>query len=178
MASWVFFPPPPHPPTYLHSLFRDTLGPVWIGCLLRRQAKHFSTVRWHCHLGSTRRPSRSQDLTGLLDPDLAFLHHTSLLAAADQQPWAAREWRCPYLGCVFPDEGTPTLRGEWKVFQQAWGGGRTKRLSFSSSYQDLGSLRAWAGTGSMWNLARVGKTNRSLHRAALQGMLSWSGEVK
>lgn len=97
-----FFPLLPTPSlTYLHSLFRDTLGPVWIGCLLRRWAKHFSTVRWHCHLGGTRRPGRSQDLTGLLDPDLAFFHLTPLLAAADQQPRTAREWCCPYLGRVF-----------------------------------------------------------------------------
>lgn len=65
MASWgFFFPLPPHPPPYLHSLFGGTLGPVWIGSLLRSQAKDFSSARWHCHLGGTRRPSRSQDLTG------------------------------------------------------------------------------------------------------------------
>lgn len=80
VASWAFLPPTsPHPPC-LHSLFRDTLGPVWIGCLLRRRAKHLSAVRWHCHLGGTRRPSWSQDLTGpphslfiLLSPPLPVL---------------------------------------------------------------------------------------------------------
>lgn len=172
MASWVFFPPnPPTPDLFTQSVQRHTRA-----CLDWVFAPETGQAFQHCALAlPPRRHQEAQSVTrphGLLDPDLVFFHLTPLLAAADQQPWAAREWRC-----LFPDEGTPTLRGEWKVFQQAWEG-RTKRLSLSSSYQDLGSLRAWAGTGSMWNPARVGKANRSLHRAALQGMLSWSGEVK
>ena len=57
---FFFLPPPP----YLHSLFRDTPRRVRIGCLFRRPAKDFSSACWHCHLGGTRRPGRSQDLTG------------------------------------------------------------------------------------------------------------------
>lgn len=118
VASWVFFP---SSPPYLHSLFRDTLGPVWIGCLLRRRAKHFSPVRWHCHLGGTRRPSRSQDLTGpphslfiLLSPSLPFL--LPMLSSLGQPGSTVA-----VLVLVFPNEGIPMQRREWKVYQPAWG---------------------------------------------------------
>lgn len=82
VASWVFFSLPPFPP-YLHSLFRGTPGPVWIGCLLRRQAKCFSPARWHQEAQSVTRPHRASSLSAfLLFPALPSLQRLSLRSVA------------------------------------------------------------------------------------------------
>lgn len=59
-------------------------------------------------------------------------------------------------------------RREWKVYQQAWGADPETEISLAGS----GLPEGQAGTGNIWNQAKLGKEGRNLHRAILQGMLS------